>query len=125
MTDLDQTPEEELLEALSNLTDEAILYDDWFVKRFPIEDSFLDIFDAPHIDWNKIAPKSKLSHQYRDLFSVMNRLYGDEFRKIEYNGHISFEDVRKDGSWRNIPKLARALKLCVETELAERIKNKF
>lgn len=125
MNNLEQTPEEELLEALSNLTDEAILSDDWFVKRFPIEDSFLDIFDAPHIDWVKIAPKSKLSHQYIDLFSVMSRLYGDEFRKIEYNGHISVEAVRKDGSWRKIPKLARALKLCIETELAERIKNKF
>lgn len=124
MSEIYSTPQEELLEAISNISDESVLFEDWFVKGFPIDDSFLEIFDVPHIDWDEIAPKSKQSRPYRELYRIMSRLYGDEFRKKEYNGHISIKDVEKDGSWKLIPELARALKLRVEAEFTERDKKK-
>ncbi|MGX1788179.1 hypothetical protein ACWIGM_15630 [Bosea sp. NPDC055332] len=118
MSDLHKTPAEELIDALSDISDESKLYTDWFIKGFSIEETFEDIFDAPHIDWDELAPKSKNSEEYIELFKIMKELYGSRFRKEELNGHISIDEVEIDGTWRLIPKLARDLRNVVERELA-------
>lgn len=55
MDELDKRHEEELIEALSSIADESILYDNWFVKGVSIGEIFEEIFDVPHIGWDKIA----------------------------------------------------------------------
>lgn len=120
MDELYKTPAEELIEALSDVSDEAQIYNDWFIKRVSIADTFLEIFDVPHINWDIIAPNSKQSRSYTELFNLMNEIYGDKYRRSEFNGHICTDSVELGSEWRKIPKLARTLKDSVERELAER-----
>ena len=124
MEELYKTPEQHLIEALSDLSDEDQIYNDWFVKRCSIDDAFLEVFDVPHINWEIIAPNSKQSRSYSDLFDLMNEIYGDKYRRPEFNGHICTDSVELGSEWRKIPKLARALKASVERELAERKHSK-
>lgn len=120
MDELYKTPAQELIEAISDISDEARLYDDWFIKGYSIGEAFEEIFDVPHINWDIIAPNSKQSTAYSELYELMNELYSDKYRSAEFNGHISTDAVEASGQWQNIPRLARTLKDTVEKELAER-----
>lgn len=120
MTDLVQRPEDELIDALTFLSDEARISTTWFVLGGSIEDDLDIVFSYPHIQWPEIAPNSMNCESYQKLHDIYEIITGDEFRKKEYNNHLSIDLIEKSNIWKKIPPLAKTLKATLEFEISNR-----
>lgn len=116
MTDLIQTPREELIEALDVLSDEARLYECWFVRGMSIDEDYDFVFDSPHIDWMLIAPLAAKSAHYQALLQAFEKITDDRFRPYADNPHLSIDLVEQSGLWRAIPPAASALRALLQEE---------
>lgn len=117
MSNLVKSPYEELIEALSDISDLDHLNARWFRLGQCIYSDYIDIFEAPHIEWNIIAPHSLKSTHYTALRNAFENVISDRFRSEQNDNELSIDLVEESGLWKFLPPLATALMEAVKNEV--------